>query len=82
MSPYISMSSVSDYKVRKGGGGNCGDFRNCVLNGVCSKCFPVRKTYKHAFNLDSIVKRYFYQVRKFSSKTQSIFYFKISGKMQ
>ena len=74
ISPYFSMSSISDYKVREGGKKrNFKDSSNCALKTMCSKCFPVRKAYKHMFNLDSTVKHYFYQVRNFASNNRKYF---------
>ena len=55
------MSSVSDYKVRDGEGKkrNFRELNTCVLNAICSECCPVRKTFKHMFNLNNVVKHYF-----------------------
>lgn len=52
---------------------NFRDSSNCDLNAMCSKCFPVRKTYKHMSDLDNVVKHYFCHVRNFTSKNTKYF---------
>lgn len=77
------MGSISDYKVREGDKKrNFRDSSNCDLNAMYSKCFPVRKTYKHMFNLYSVVKLISTKSEPLLLKIQNIFYFKIAGNVQ
>lgn len=80
ISPYLAMSSVSDYKVRKRGRGGSGE-ETSETSIIVFKMLCVQNVVlwgKHlsvCLTLDDVVKHYFYQVKKFTSKSTKYFLF-------